>query len=356
MGLPNINISFKTIALASVSRSDKGIVGLILKDANASAAGAHRMASASAIPAALGEDNAAYVRRAFLGYVTAPREVIAFVVADDATDLTAALAYFATVEVDYLCGPPTCTALEAAAIADWVDERREEHHTVKAVLPNQAADSEGIVNFTTTGIIADEEEYTPAEYCSRIAGLIAGTPMRISCTFAPLSEVTDIDRLSRAAMDAAIEDGEFILYHDGEKVKVGRGVNSLVTLTEDNGASFQKIKIVEAVDMIGRDIRRTCEDSYIGKYPNSYDSKCLLITAILNYFEGLERSGILQAGASTVQIDRAAHETWLTEQGIDVSAMTEQEIKEANTGDKVFLAASVKILDAIEDVAIDIVL
>jgi hypothetical protein len=197
-------------------------------------------------------------------------------------------------------------------------------------------------------------EFTAAQYCSRIAGLIAGTAMTISCTYAPLPEVTDVDRLTKADMDTAIEDGEFIIFYDGEKVKVGRGVNSLQTTTESKGVSFQKIKIVEAVDMIQSDIKLTAQDNYIGKYANSYDNKCLLISAIKAYLKGLENDGILEVGSSTVDIDVDAQETYLQSQGIDTSNMTEQQIKEAATADQVFLMASIKILDAIEDIDLSI--
>ena len=40
--------------------------------------------------------------------------------------------------------------------------------------------------------------------------------------------------------------------------------------------------------------------------------------------------------------------------GTDTSKMSQQEIKEANTADKVFLEASIKILDAIEDISLNI--
>ena len=40
--------------------------------------------------------------------------------------------------------------------------------------------------------------------------------------------------------------------------------------------------------------------------------------------------------------------------GTDTSKMSQQEIKEANTADKVFLEASIKILDAIEDINLNI--
>ena len=38
----------------------------------------------------------------------------------------------------------------------------------------------------------------------------------------------------------------------------------------------------------------------------------------------------------------------------NISEMTEQEIKEANTDDQVFLAASIKILDAMENIQFNV--
>ena len=108
--------------------------------------------------------------------------------------------------------------------------------------------------------------------------------------------------------------------------------------------------------MIHNDIRRTAQDSYIGKYANSYDNKCLLITAIQEYFEQLESDGILKRGESSVSIDLTAQENYLKSRGTDTSEMSEQEIKEADTGSNVFLTASIKILDAIEDINLDIVI
>lgn len=94
-------------------------------------------------------------------------------------------------------------------------------------------------------------------------------------------------RLTKEQLDTAIDSGEFVLFHDGEKVKVGRGVNSLKTTSQEKGEAFKKIKIVETMDMIQNDIRMTAEDGYIGKYANSYDNKCLLIMAVKGYLEEL---------------------------------------------------------------------
>ncbi|GEM_PF-5633004 len=135
MGLPNISINFKSMAAAAIARSQKGVVGLILKDANTEAQNSgYVIRSTADSPAALDAGNRAYIERALVGYINPPRAIRAFVLPDDATDLTAGLAYFATVEVDYLCGPPDCTSAEAAAIAAWVKSRRAAHSIVKAVL------------------------------------------------------------------------------------------------------------------------------------------------------------------------------------------------------------------------------
>ncbi|MGO0916564.1 hypothetical protein ACTPEM_26575, partial [Clostridioides difficile] len=50
---------------------------------------------------------------------------------------------------------------------------------------------------------------------------------------------------------------------------------------------------------------------------------------------------------------RAFVELW-NSKGVDLSYMTLQEIKEANTGSKVFLKAKIKVLDAMEDIDLSI--
>ena len=77
------------------------------------------------------------------------------------------------------------------------------------------------------------------------------------------------------------------------------------------------------------------------------------MTAIRGYFMGLEQDDLVQPGY-TVDIDVDAQEQWLTAQGVDTSELTEQEIREADTGSHVFLLVRCKILDAIEDIDIQV--
>lgn len=96
----------------------------------------------------------------------------------------------------------------------------------------------------------------------------------------------------------------------------------------------------------------TINKSYIGNYPNSYDNKCLLITAIKGYLKQLEDKGWIEKGKSVMEINVEKQKAYLESVGVDTTDMDEQAIKEANTGSKVFLKGSVSILDAIEDVDI----
>ncbi|HBF1431272.1 TPA: phage tail sheath protein, partial [Clostridioides difficile] len=124
-------------------------------------------------------------------------------------------------------------------------------------------------------------------------------------------------------------------------------------LTEEKGEMFQKIKIVDTLDIINNDIKKVIIDDYIGRVPNSYDNKCILIVAIKEYLEELEKEELIEVG-SLVDIDIEAQKQYLKSKNIDISNMKEQEIREANTGSKVFLKAKIKMLDAMEDIDLSI--
>lgn len=353
MKLPSITIAFQTAGIAAIARSEKGVVALLLRGSEDEAQ-TYTIYDASDIPEGLSADNRAYISRALIGYTKPPRYLIVRVGASTEDDLTQGLHYLETQKFDYMAGPPDISSEEAQAVASWVKNQRENNHAIyKAVLPETPADHECVINLTTGDcVIGADTRLTAGQMCSRIAGLIAGTPMKIACTYAPLPELSDCARLSREEGDAAIAAGKFILIHDGQKVKVGRGINSFVTTIDGKGTAFQKIKIVECMHMMEQDIRQTAEDSYIGKYPNSYDNKCLLLTAIDGYLEQLYRDDLIAAGW-TVEINLEKTRTYLKSIGVDVSGMTDDQIRRADTGDKVFIRIAVTILDAIEEIDIE---
>jgi len=346
MGLPSVIINFKETASSAIKRGERGIVALVLRG-GVDEIEHHEILTVADIHPELSEFNQDQIKLALMGYQIAPKKVIAVVMPQEDEDYTNVMSYLESIKWDYVAIPEIIQS-DVNTWATWIKGLDKK---VKAVLPHCKGDNERIINFTSENIVTNEKAYTTAEYCSRIGGLLAGTPMTISATFAPLSEVVDFDRLSKIQMDEAINNGELILYHDGEKVKLARAVNSLVTTTKDKGESFKKIKIVDVMHMIHDDIAKVAEDSYLGKYANSYDNKCLLVTAIQTYLDQLALDGILDSSYDNkVYIDIDSQTAYLKSNGVDIDSLDEQQLKEYNTKDKVFLASNIKILDAIENI------
>lgn len=406
MKAPSIDISFIEKGISAVTRSERGIVMLWVKDALPPfLKNPITVITESDIPEVLQESTREQVKLAMAGYTNAPKKVLVYCmdigVDGDAgihpgteagaeeteaeTDTEEiktntveagykkAMEASETIKFDYLAIPTAETDGKADDVAAWIKSMRgNKKKKIKAVLPNTPADNEGIINFTTAEMVKTETvtnkdgtksiketTYTAEQYCSRIAGLIAGTPATISCTYAPLPELSDCTRLTD--IDTPVDKGEFILFYDGEKVKVVIGVNSFVTTVDGKGESFKKIKIVEAMDMIHDDITRTAQDSYLGKYANSYSNKCLLLSAINSYFAQLRADGIVSS--YSVALDAEAVRIYLKGKGLqatlddghggtvkDVDECSDEEIITADTGSNVFLTANVKILDAIENI------
>lgn len=348
---PRVTVSFTELGISAITRGDKGTVAVIVRDA--ADVPPFSITQASQTPATLGKENQDYIKRTFLGYVTPPKKVIVYVMGPDGAT-SGALDYMAAQVFDYIVGPADCTAEEAADIASWVKSQRLNNGAkYKAVLPNHRADNYAIVNFTGDAMTDGATVWAAAAYCSRIAGLLAGTPMKIAATYAPLPELSDCARLTKEESDEAVGAGELALRWDGRKVKLDRAVTSLVTTSQGMLDSFKKIKIVEIMDLIRTDITATAEDEYVGKYANSYDNKMLLVAAVRGYFMGLEQSGLVQPGY-TVDIDVDKQEQFLAAKGVNTEEMSEQQLREADTGSQVFLLVRCKILDAIEDIDINV--
>lgn len=347
MGLPNIIIEFQSKASTAIKRGERGIVAvMVLEDVEDTEV--IKIEDITQIPEGLKEENTAYLERAFLG----GRKPVKYVWLVKAKSVSEGLPLLETFKFNYFAAPPTVTQEETTMIASYIKTMRDNRNLkVKAVLPHCKGDHEGIINFTTDDIVVGENSYSAAEYCSRMAGLLAGTPLSVSCTYYVPSEVDDVPKFSRSDLDARIDAGELLLFHDGEKVKCGREVNSLQTIGADKGDIYQSIKAVDIMDMIYDDIHTTIEDNYIGKYPNNYDNKCLIIVALQTYLEKLRDEQLLDDDIK-VGINLTKQTAWLKENGTDVSEMTEQEIKKANTKSWIFISGSYKILYAIEDASV----
>ena len=343
MGLPKILIEFKTLADTIIQRSERGIVAIILKDNSNNTESYTYTQEKDIVKSHYTATNLAYLSLVFKGN---PSKVIVERINADG-DISTALERLKNKQWYYLT-VPQITAEEIDTVSQYIIEMRTQYHkTFKAVLPNCPAGHEGVINFATDNMKVGTKVYSTAEYSARIAGILAGLPLNRSCTYYTLGEVESITE--SVTPDEDIDNGKLILINDGTKIKIARGVNSLVKFDENKGKDFAKIKIVEAVDMIRDDIRSTFEDGYVGKVENSYDNKVVFIAAVNKYFKDLASRGVLyDQFDNKADIDIESTSDWLVQSKV-ISEWDDEQIKMANTGTYVFVKANIQIQDAIED-------
>lgn len=383
LGMPSVTISFIEAGIEAIERSQRGIVALLLEESQETIeklltdhTGSDEETTIKAItnpftvyttddiPAELTDDNKDYITKCLIGYTKSPYRVKVYLQATDEENAAEADKFADTLKIlstdrwDYLA-IPTIATVQLESVATWLKTNRENKgKRSKVVLPGYEGDYEGIINFSNTMIKTAAKTYTGAQYTPRIAGLVAGTPLTISATYAPLSEVIDCDRHTADENDEKVNNGEFFIWYDGEKFKMSRAMNSLITTTQGKLEAYQTIKSVDIMDAIYDDIKKTAQDSYIGKYANDYDNKQLLISAIMGYFKELENGRLLQKDYSTVDIDVEAVKNYQLQHGLytqdELADMSDLEIKKLDTKKIVYLTAKIKILDAMEDIVLPI--
>lgn len=182
----------------------------------------------------------------------------------DYSEITDALEALADENASYIALSSSADTM-ATKVVTWIKAQRNAGKNVKAVLPDTAADCEGVINYATESVSVGDKSYTADEYCARIAGLLAGTPITESATYFVLSEATDCTRLTKEEMDNAVDAGKLILNYEDGKVRIVRAVNSLVTKSEGKGNQYKKIKLIDIMDTIRNDIKTTIKDEWIGK-------------------------------------------------------------------------------------------
>lgn len=354
MGLPELTFTLRKAAETVSNRISRGAVALILRDSEAN--GVHVVCQDSDIPTSLGANNTAYIKRALTGYINRPSAVYVSVVGtagtiEDGFEALSAYTY------DYIAGPPDISSEDATKLAGLVKERRKLRYVGKAVLPETAADYEGVVNFVSSGIAVGSSTFSAAAFCSRIAGMLAGTPAQCSATYAQLGEVTGVTATENP--DAAVEAGKLFIIDDGRVRKLSRAVTSKVTIGDEEPEALKKIKMTAAIDLIRYYAVSSVEDDYFGKCANTYDDKCILLLAMQDYLKSLESAKVLESGSSGAVLDAEATRSYLIEAagGNDteierIKKLSDNEVIKENTGSKVFLKLYGNIMDAMEDFAI----
>lgn len=372
-GLPQVLINFRTQGTTAIKRSARGIVAMILHDGGKNEIQQFRISDTTDIPdEILSAKSVELVKLCLKG---TPLRVLLYVIPDADTEIEPdghladqndVLGLIQAVKWNWICNP-TSTGTEQADLSSWViAQRNNKRKTFKAVCAKQAADHEGVVNFCTDDIVAENgtdengdpvyTTYNAVQYTARIAGILAGLALDRSATYFSLTEVQSVE--SYTDIEERIDKGQLLLFdeQDGNGVKIARACNSLITFTTDKGEDFRYIKIIEALDLITDDVRDTFKKYYVGKVINDYNHKMLFITAVLVYFDEIKGNVLDRDGKNTVDIDEQAQLNYAKLKGEKTEDMSAMEIRKYNTGTKVMLAGNVKPVNAMEDLTINFVM
>ncbi len=352
LGLPVFSMIFRGKGVSAIARSARGIVAIVLKDGTEGGKEVNIYKKVDEVDFAnWTEKNYNYLKLVFAG---APSTVIAIRMAENAADYTTVLKKLKDLKWNYLT-IPGLEAADSTTISAWIKQYRDDaRKTFKAVLAHSKSDHEGIINFTTENVTSTitGAKHTAAEYCARIAGILAGLSLARSSTYYVLDDISEAETPDDP--DERINNGELIIVFDGKKFKIGRGVNSLVTFTTEKTEDVRFIKIVEGMDLYLDDIRETYEEYYVGKIINDYDGKQMFVAAIGAYHKGLLGNVLDKSFDNTVAVDIDAQRTYLESKGTDTSEMDDIAVAKANTGVNVFLQSNVKFVNAMEDLKMNV--
>lgn len=193
------------------------------------------------------------------------------------------------------------TAGIQTSVNTWVQRLRNEGKKIVAYLGGSTGDdadiatanarsagfnTEGVVNVGVSGVL-DGTTYGSAYVACYVAGRAGGQALKESLTYAKTVFDDVSPRLTHSQVVSAINAGTLVLVHDGEKVIIERGINTLTSLGVDQGTAWKKIKAIRIMDAIATDTAKTAADNYVGKVLNNTDGQKAVLNAIKAYFETL---------------------------------------------------------------------
>lgn len=350
--LPKIVVEFIQRAVSLITRSQRGVAILVIRDDTEAD---KPIKTYTSQPGALADktlytaDNLAAILDMLLF-----SPYLAYVVrigTDDA--LSVALDLIERNIPTGWIGIAGATSEDTAALASWIKDKEKRYTYYRAALYNATApDSMHVVNFANSKVtFADERGEQPGSaYIPSLVGLLASCNIKQAATNYLCSNLVHVEEVEDA--EAAVGAGKFILENAGiDEVRVVLGINSMTTTngttqTED----MQYIETVEAMDMISDDIRSVFKSEYQGKYKNNLDNQMLFISAVNGYFKELSRVGtdvLDREYDNRSQIDvEMQRDAWVASGKAEASEWDDDTVRRYAYKRDVFLAGDIKILNA----------
>lgn len=340
---PSFTVTFKELAVAAIKRQTRGHVIMVLNSEldQKSYTSLNETDSSNFSP-----DDYLTLELCFMGN---PKKVTVLKKEEEISSLTQKLDKYTNYTLIY----PDIDEDGMLAIKNYLNLKREKNNYSIAIFANaEGMDSSYIINFKSDDIKISNNNETKtiaaSRYTARIAGILAGLSNSRSLTYFELNEIVD----ANASIDAdeAVKEGNLVIIYQDGSFKFGRGVNSLVTLTDGITEAFQKIRVVNIMDMIAGDIVSTFRQSYVGKYVNNYANKKRFIGAVNTYLKSLASEGLLdEVNDNEVYLSYEKTKAYIEAKGVSTENMSYQDIIQYNTGSYVILDGVCSPTDCMED-------
>lgn len=353
LDLPDINIIFTQKAVTAVQRSERGVLCVIMKDAQQSTGIKKFVYKRLADIETTDFETANYtaLKRAFDVAVNK----VYVLRCSEASELTDIVKELDKIKFNYVCTNVKLLQQDIANQVVQYNKDNQGHKCVCVASELTTADSKYVINLKGTGGTLKSGETVKAEdYLIRIASTLCNLPMNRSLTyyvFEDLASWDDTYLTTETPIGKWITDGWLTLINDDDDVKCGRAINSLHTFTSTDTEDMSYIIIVEAMNLIIEDIYSTFKEYYVGKYKNTLSNQRLFITSVNAYFRQLMREEVLDDSYDNrayvdIESQRLA---WLGIGKTEAEDWDDNKVQQMTFRTNVFLGGEAKISNAMED-------
>jgi hypothetical protein len=355
MGLPKIKYRNESEGVVNVIEAQKGIALLILQDETKTDQVYEYLSFADVLSGDWTGDNYTLIQYVYDPPIFNPTKLIVIrIKTTEKFSEAKTIIEDNNLNFNWGCFPKADTT-DNTAIISYIESKREDETELQfwkwiVHSPGTVIDKEFIVNFTTVGIEVNNIVVTSGDFLPKILGLRCGVPYTQSLIVHAV-QFPEVTKFTKATdEDLAIDNGEMILVKRRGLTRIGDDVNSFVTFTPDKDERFSSNSIMDRVDFINESEVLTWEKRWRGAVTTSYDNKLAISQSFTSFLMEQEIAGLLEATFDNrTEIDLEQHRLIAISLGIDPSTLSEQGLRNIDTGNKVFLKNIVRMPGVAKD-------
>lgn len=355
MGLPRIKYRNESEGVVSTVEAQRGVALLVLKDATKTDQVYEYLSFADVSLGDWTGDNYTLIRYVYDPAVFNPTRLIVIRIGTAET-FTKARDIIEDRNLNFNWGCfPEATTTDNTAIISYIESKRNDQTELqfwKWILhsPGVVIDKEFIVNFTTVGIEINGVAVASGKFLPKILGLRCGVPFTQSLIVHAV-RFPEVTAFTRAAdEDLAIDNGEMILVKRRGLIRIGDDVNSFITFIPAKDERFSSNSIMDRVDFINESQVITWEQRWRGAITTAYGNKLAVSQSFTSFLFEQQQAGLLEATfENRTEIDLDQHAVIAIALGIDPTTLSDQEIRNIDTGNTIYLKNIVRMPGVAKD-------